>query len=105
MEHIVQFGVTIDDGAIQRQVLNSAEKQIIEELKKEVGDAILKKESYYSNHKTLTELGSELVTRWLNEHSAEVIEQAAAKVAEKVTRTKAWKEKFSETLKEEAANG
>lgn len=98
MEHIIQFGVTIDDGAIQRQILDSAQKQIVEDLKKEVGDAILRKESYYSSTKTLTELGSELVTRWLNEHSAEVIEQAAAKVAEKVTRTKAWKEKFSEVI-------
>lgn len=98
MEHIIQFGVTIDDGAIQRQILDSAQKQIIEDLKKGVGDAILRKESYYSSTKTLTELGSELVTRWLDEHSAEVIEQAAAKVAEKVTRTKAWKEKFSEVI-------
>lgn len=63
MEHVVQFGVSIDDEAIQRQILNSAEKTIVGDLKREI-----------------------------NEHKDEVIEAAANKIAEKVSRSKKFKE-------------
>jgi TolB-like protein len=108
MEHIIQFGVTIDDKKIEERVMDGAERQIIDGLKREIGNTILARHSAYGykyDSTTLTTVGEQLVSEWLNEHSEEIVELAAAKVADKVSRTKAWKEKFGETLKEEAANG
>lgn len=92
MEHVVQFGVSIDDEAIQRQILNSAEKSIIGYLKQEIGKGILQKTYGYGRDLELTSLGEKLVGEWLDEHKDEVIEAAANKIAEKVSRTKKFKE-------------
>lgn len=93
MEHVVQFGVSIDDEAIQRKILDSAEKTIIGDLKREVGKHILQSRySYGADLTVLTSLGEKLVGEWLDEHKDEVIEAAANKIAEKVSRTKKFKE-------------
>ena len=42
MEHVIQFGVSIDDDAIQKRIVENAEKVITEDIKKEVMGMILK---------------------------------------------------------------
>ena len=47
MEHVIQIGVSIDDEAIQKQIMDTAEKQIIGEIKKDIEKEIIYKRSRY----------------------------------------------------------
>ena len=99
MEHVIQIGVSIDDEAIQKQIMDTAESKIIGEIKKDIEKKILYKRSAYYGCKPeteLTERAEEIVKEWLNENSDKVIECAGKLIAEKVYRSKAWKAKYGE---------
>lgn len=74
MEHIVQFGVTIDDSAIQRRVEDSC----VEAVKKKMMSCFF---DNYSNPKLSTE---EVIKHWLDDHKDEVIQRAAEVITEKM---------------------
>ena len=99
MEHVIQIGVSIDDEAIQKQIMATAESKIIGEIKKDIEKEIIYKSSgYYGSppETELTERAEEIVKEWLNENSDKVIECAGKLIAEKVYRSKAWKAKYGE---------
>ena len=99
MEHVIQIGVSVDDEAIQNRIMESAEKQIIGEIKNDIEKKILyKRDRYYGSppETELTERAEEIVKEWLNENSDKVIECAGKLIAEKVYRSKAWKAKYGE---------
>lgn len=74
MEHIVQFGVSIDDSAIQRRVEDSC----VEAVKMKMTSCFF---DNYSNPKFKTE---EIIKNWLDNHKDEVIKRAAEVIAEKM---------------------
>lgn len=43
MEHVIQIGVSVDDEAIQKQIMATAEKQIVGEIKHDIEKAIIEK--------------------------------------------------------------
>lgn len=97
MEHIVQFAVGIDDNAIAQRVEESAEKQIIKDIKQDVMNKIF--QSYYRNSDAtrkdpLSDFSKGLVESFLNEHKDEILDKAAMHLADKLSRTKAAKEKI-----------
>ena len=99
MEHVIQIGVSVDDEAIQKQIMATAENKIIGEIKKDIEKKILyKREKYYGSppETELTERAEEIVKEWLNENSDKVIELAGKLIADKVYRSKAWKAKYGE---------
>ena len=99
MEHVIQIGVSIDDEAIQKQIMATAEKQIIGEIKNDIEKLIIEKHKpYYSNkvEMNLTERAEEIVKEWLDENSDKVIGLAGKLIADKVYRSKAWKAKYGE---------
>ena len=99
MEHVIQIGVSVDDEAIQKQIMATAEKQIIGEIKKDIEKGIISKRNrYYGSppETELTERAEEIVKEWLNENSDKVIECAGKLIADKVYRSKAWKAKYGE---------
>lgn len=99
MEHVIQIGVSVDDEAIQKQIMATAEKQIIGEIKDDIEELIIEKHKpYYSNkvEMNLTERAEGIVKEWLNENSDKVIECAGKLIADKVYRSKAWKAKYGE---------
>ena len=99
MEHVIPIGVSIDDEAIQKQIMATAEKQIIGEIKNDIEKLIIEKHKpYYSNkvEMNLTERAEEIVKEWLNENSDKVIGLAGKLIADKVYRSKAWKAKYGE---------
>lgn len=99
MEHVIQIGVSVDDEAIQKQIMATAEKQIIGEIKKDIEKEIIyKRNRYYGSppETELTERAEEIVKEWLNENSDKVIECAGKLIADKVYRSKAWKAKYGE---------
>lgn len=101
MEHIIQFGVTIDDEAIENRIVENAEKSITADIKKNVEASIFDKKGvgYYSGGGTkicLSNVGESIVSDWLKDNSDKIIELAAQMVADKVYRSKAWKAKYGE---------
>lgn len=106
MEHVVQLGISIDDDAIQKQVMASAEKKIIGEIKNDIESQIIERHraswSYDRSRDglNLTTYAEAIIREWLDENSDKIIELAGKMVAEKVYRSKKWKDKYSEVTEE-----
>ena len=59
MEHVIQIGVSVDDEAIQRQIIASAETKIVTEIKSQVEETIFHRRNYYGSTRTeLSEVGA-----------------------------------------------
>ena len=88
MEHVVQFGVNIDDEKIQQAVIGAATKQVEEKLSHELFNY------YYrsSQIQGLSEYTQELVKKKLDDWKDEIIAGAIKVVAESIKNTKKYKE-------------
>ena len=91
MEHIVQFGVSIDDSAIQRRVEDSC----VEAVKKKMMSCFF---DNYSNPKFETE---EIIKSWLDKHKDEVIQRSAEIIAEKMYKSTKVRQSIIEKCGEE----
>lgn len=93
MEHILQFGINIDDNAIVKAVKEKAEKEIITKLTNEVGckifDANRWSGGYDANH--LSYWSEQLLVKMFEDHKTEIIDAAAKILADRLVRTKAGK--------------
>ena len=94
MEHIVQFAIGIDDDGIRKRVEERAEKQIVENIEQQVRDQLF--ESYYcighaDKNSPLSDCSKRLIENFLEKHKDEMLEKAAAYLAEKLARSKAGK--------------
>ena len=105
MEHVVQFGINIDDDAISKAIEGSAKRQIIDELKAEVRDylGVTGKRDYYGNmrfeYKHLVddikrELEAELRDRMKDQIFGELVE----KMSKNTVRQKWFKEAMLKVL-------
>lgn len=96
MEHIVQFAVGIDDKAIVENVTKHAEETITKELTQQVRNRLFES-SYYNKNATekdpLNAYAERLLTKWLDDHKEEIVDKAAKLLADKLSRTKAVKER------------
>lgn len=91
MEHIVQFGVSIDDSAIQRRVEDSC----VEAVKNKITKCFF---DQYGTPKFETE---EIIKNWLNDHKDEVIKRAAEVIAEKMYKSTKVRQSIIEKCGEE----
>ena len=96
-EHVVQFGVCIDDEAIAKGVQQSAEKEVIKMICEKVESVICGKYGYsYSrvNKDDLTPLRDIVerkVDEVINENKQYILDNASKILAEKLVRSKAGK--------------
>ena len=86
MEHIVQFGVTIDDDAIQKHVMQKASEQVVKDVREKLFY------TQYGNPSGLSSEVAEMVKSVLEESGGEIIRLAAHEVAETMKRSKKYKE-------------
>ena len=91
MEHIIQFGVSIDDDKIEKTVIKAAS----DHLKTEVREQIFSK-SKSGWDRGFTPLIERIVRDVLTEWKQEILEKAAENVADSIKRSKAYKEKVKE---------
>lgn len=94
MEHIVQFGIAIDDNAIKQRVEAQALDQVVSKFVAEMKANLPRK---YGD----IDWGSvayRAVRDFIDENKAEIIEEMKAALVEKVTRTKAYREAVGEAL-------
>lgn len=92
MEHIVQFGVSIDDGAIQRSVLASATQRIIDAVERDT------KRGYYGQESYLYDLMKEEVKRVIDENKERIINKATKELTRNMSKTKAVREAINATI-------
>lgn len=96
MEHIVQFGITIDDSAIKQRVEAQALDQIVAKFTAEMKANMPKKYGDVDWNR----VAYNVIRDFIDENRNEIIAEMKAALIERVTRTKAYREAV-EALKEE----
>lgn len=96
MEHILQFGISIDDERIKSSVEDAAVKQLAQDLKEQ----IFVTNRWNGNIDGLNTLTEDIVKDVFAEHKDEIIRMAAELVAESMKRSKIYKEKLREITNE-----
>lgn len=99
MEHIFSIAISMDDETIKQQVANKAEKEIMANLQREVGQIIFERTSYYAygnnnkgyNPNCLSNWAKMQFDNFLKEHKDEIIAGAAKELGDRLARTKAGK--------------
>lgn len=99
MEHIVQFGVTIDDERIKQHIEERALDQVVADIK---GDICRTLPKGYGRDKdgnpivNWERIAEDSLRDILNEQDVRerIVERAAEMLVDKVSRTKAWREKY-----------
>ena len=100
MEHIIQFGIGIDDERIREVIESKAEKVIMEELKTAAMRAVFKYDDWRSQPtRCPTAFFTERVDTFLDQHRDELLRLAADRLAEKLARTKAVKDMMNTVMK------
>lgn len=94
MEHIVQFGIAIDDNAIKQRVEAQALDQVVSKFVAEMKANLPKR---YGDT-DWTRVACDAVSDFINENKGEIIEEMKTALIEKVTRTKAYREAVGEAL-------
>lgn len=100
MEHLIQFGVTIDDDKIEQMVM----KKATEEVMKQINDSIkeITKSPYYrSGDSELKNIFREEVRNVVNENKDKIIEEVIKQVSKNLMQTKKFieaKEKILNSL-------
>lgn len=105
MEHIIQFGVCIDDEKIKQTAEAKVEKIINEVVKADVYEALTGVKEYkeynkYDYSKYLRILVNNTMEKFCVDNKEEIINLAADRLVEKLSRTKAVKEATERVLAE-----
>jgi histone H3/H4 len=95
--------MTIPDSLIQN-ISETASKEAISEIKKQVESEIFKRKTYYGESK-FQEWAIDIFKKFLNENKNEIIKEAAHQLAESMKRSKTVREKFGDLLEAEIDNG
>lgn len=86
MEHILQFGISIDDERIKSLVEQAAVKNLAEKISGEIFDNNWGRISGFKGQ------AREIFESVIGEYKDEIIERAAEKVADSIKRSKKYKE-------------
>lgn len=99
MEHIVQFGINIDDAAIAEAVKRDAYKEVIKQLTDEARKELPRKYEYGSYGKSdvdwrgiIDDEVAKRVSAIISERSDEIVEMAVKRVYDSITRRKPFRE-------------
>ena len=105
MEHILQFGISIDDDQIRKRILDNAEKTIINEMTRDIRKVFFDVDnSYYGHPGKVIGLSGDMEKRvdtFIEENKNKIIELAAEKLADRLSRTKAAKDALATVLDKE----
>jgi hypothetical protein len=97
MEHIVQFGISIDDDTISKRIQENAEKIIIQKIEQDVKKNIFSTD-YRGNSIALNYTAENIFKAWLDSHADEIIQIASKALADRMVKTKAVKEAINNVL-------
>jgi len=104
MEHILQFGVSIDDNAIKKICEEKAAEQITQEIMD-----FSKEKSYYGEYgrssEQLKALFAVAIDKYIKEHAEEITKEAIKEVAKNMMKTKVVKESLANLVIENTQEG
>lgn len=102
MEHIVQFGISIDDDKIKQTIENNVMKQVAGAIKNDCMKALVgrKDASNYDYTHKIREMVNDNIQDFFEDNKDKIIEIASDKLAEKLAKTKAVKEAISKSIEE-----
>lgn len=86
MEHIVHFGISIDDEAIAERIMVNAEKIIVQKIQQKVERAIFAP-TFGKTHLNIE--AEDILMKWLDDNKEKILELASEALANKMARTKA----------------
>lgn len=101
MEHVVQFGINIDDDAIKKAIERNVMMQVAGQIKGDVMKSITGKKEYtnYEYTERLKQIVEETTSEFLETNKDEIIEATACKLTERLMKTKAVKDMVNSTIK------
>ena len=94
MEHIIQFGITIDDDAIKKHIEEKATKQIVDSVSQSLKDKL------FSRYGGFTYDSQEMFSQFLDKYKDEIIANATAQVVDSIKRSKKYKEALAKVAEE-----
>ena len=98
MEHILQFGISIDDDAIKNRIEEAAVNKMAEDLKKSVKDSLFRTSGF--GGKRFTEEAEQLIRSVMNEYKDEIIERSVNMVVDTIKHSKKYREALANVVEE-----
>lgn len=95
MEHIIQFGVTVDDDAIKKHVEEKASEAVVKEIKANLGIT-----KYYTEENVVRKIVREEVDKCFENLQDKIVAETASLLADKLIRTKKIKEAVQKVMDE-----
>lgn len=96
MEHIVQFGITIDDDKIEKMLIENASKECMKQIEKATSEYV--QTSYWDNDCKLKRMFAEEVKKVVAENKDKIIDGIICEGAKNILKTKAYKEAFANVV-------
>lgn len=93
MEHIIQFGITIDDDAIKKHIEEKATKQVVDSISQSIKDRLFRYNGFSYD-------AQEMFAELLEKYKDEIIEKATAQVVDSIKRSKKYKEALAKVAEE-----
>ena len=94
MEHIIQFGITIDDEVIKKNIERSAEAKLVEDLKRDIRDIVFGgKWSSGLSYKV-----EDVIRETVGRYKDEIIKNATDQLVESMKRSKKYKEALAKVV-------
>lgn len=105
MEHIVQFGIGIDDEVIKKRVEEKAEKEIIQSIKEDISNTMFERYYSYSTPKNhivgVKGFAENLFKEFIEENKDLIIDTAVKQLIDSLSRKKIVKDKLEQEFKKE----
>ena len=100
MEHVVQFGINVDDDAIKKAIEKNVMMQVAGQIKGDVMKSITgKKEcNNYEYTTRLKQIVEETTSEFLETNRDDIIEATACKLTERLIKTKVVKDMVNNTI-------
>lgn len=98
MEHILQFGISIDDDAIKNRIEEVAVNKMAEDLKRSIMDKLFNNGRYSGSG--FTEAAEQLIKDVMNEYKDEIISRSVNMVVDTIKHSKKYREALANVVEE-----
>ena len=101
MEHVVQFGICIDDERVRAAIEKSAEDKVTKDITQQVMNRMFDAGYYGREAKSTDPLKDWVIKQFdsfLEQHREVILDRAAERLADRLSRTKAAKEMLSQVV-------
>lgn len=100
MEHILQFGINIDDEMIKKTIVDTASQQIVNSIRNDIMKQLTsnKKPTEWDYTNKLKWIVEENAEAFIKEYKDEIIEKTSDKLTERLIKTKAIKDMVNKAV-------